>query len=224
MASQDTNALKSRLKIVPFTGEFDSKKEDTLSTVKAALSLLKQDIKDHCDMIWKNNKMIILEYLGDEMISAEKLSYTISCSLFDDNVLMKYRSVKNDNKEYKSGRYIKFISKEEMLTKDRYIHVPKDWKWNDKVEAIDKKPTVSGEDITTKQLTPPEKIGDILLSPSGRVDMSFWELDKVSPICIYCTKPSKFKCGKCKKIDYCSKQCPTNDWKEGHKSACKASV
>jgi hypothetical protein len=43
--------------------------------------------------------------------------------------------------------------------------------------------------------------------------------------CFYCTseglKVEVKKCSQCKRVQYCSKECQTADWKEGHKKECE---
>ncbi|KAF0697374.1 Aste57867_11926 [Aphanomyces stellatus] len=39
--------------------------------------------------------------------------------------------------------------------------------------------------------------------------------------CYACGKESKTACARCLCVRYCSKECQTDDWKAGHKRACK---
>ncbi|DBB10642.1 hypothetical protein WJX82_008607 [Trebouxia sp. C0006] len=38
--------------------------------------------------------------------------------------------------------------------------------------------------------------------------------------CEICKLPASLKCGKCRKVSYCSKECQAKDWKAGHKVTC----
>jgi len=38
--------------------------------------------------------------------------------------------------------------------------------------------------------------------------------------CEVCKLPAALKCGKCREVSYCSKECQAKDWKAGHKVTC----
>ncbi|DBA76428.1 TPA: hypothetical protein ACH3X2_008504 [Trebouxia sp. C0005] len=69
----------------------------------------------------------------------------------------------------------------------------------------------------------PYEVQSLLSATHVRCGMNAYNIKEPAPQgrrCEICKQPAPLKCGKCREVSYCSKECQAKDWKAGHKVTC----